>query len=134
MSNLYERLEVSKNASKEVIEKAYRVLAKKYHPDLQNEQEKKQAEKKMQELNEAYEILSNEETRRQYDLKLEQEEQEKLTQEKLQQKQEEIKQENMVYTQEKVEQEAYQQQKNIQAEMKNAYKRAYYDYLRSLRL
>ena len=37
MSNitLYEILEVSEKASKEIIEKAYRVLAKKYHPDLQ---------------------------------------------------------------------------------------------------
>lgn len=32
---LYEVLEVSENASKEIIEKAYKVLAKKYHPDLQ---------------------------------------------------------------------------------------------------
>ena len=35
MSNLYEILEVSEKASKEVIDKAYHVLAKKYHPDLQ---------------------------------------------------------------------------------------------------
>lgn len=32
---LYEVLEVSENASTEIIEKAYKVLAKKYHPDLQ---------------------------------------------------------------------------------------------------
>ena len=35
MITLYEILEVSENASIEVIEKAYKVLAKKYHPDLQ---------------------------------------------------------------------------------------------------
>mgnify|MGYP004462013251 CR=1 FL=1 len=34
-TTLYELLEVSENASKEIIEKAYKVLAKKYHPDLQ---------------------------------------------------------------------------------------------------
>ena len=74
MKNLYEILEVSKKASKEVIEKAYHVLAKKYHPDLQPTQEKKkQAEEKMVEINEAYNILGNEQKRKVYDLKLEQE-------------------------------------------------------------
>ena len=37
---LYDILEVSEQASKEVIEKAYRVLAKKYHPDLQKDETK----------------------------------------------------------------------------------------------
>lgn len=37
MKNYYEILEVNENASKEVIDKAYKVLAKKYHPDLQEE-------------------------------------------------------------------------------------------------
>ena len=41
MLNLYEILEVSQKASKEVIDKAYHVLAKKYHPDLQKETQKK---------------------------------------------------------------------------------------------
>ena len=41
---LYEILEVSENASGEIIEKAYKTLAKKYHPDLQEEANKKQAE------------------------------------------------------------------------------------------
>ena len=40
MSNLYEILEVSEKASKEVIDKAYHVLVKKYHPDLQQGEEK----------------------------------------------------------------------------------------------
>lgn len=47
MNDYYEILEVSKKASKEVIEKAYRVLAKKYHPDVQEEKQKKIAEEKM---------------------------------------------------------------------------------------
>ena len=60
MSNLYEILEVSEKASKEVIDKAYHVLVKKYHPDLQQAEEKKNAEEKMKKINEAYEILGNE--------------------------------------------------------------------------
>ena len=64
---LYEILEVSENASGEIIEKAYKTLAKKYHPDLQEEANKKQAEAMMKKINEAYEILGNEEKRSRYD-------------------------------------------------------------------
>ena len=71
MNNYYEILEVSKNASKEVIEKAYKVLAKKYHPDLQKEENKKQAEQKMKLINEAYEVLSDDTRKKQFDIKLE---------------------------------------------------------------
>lgn len=70
---LYEVLEVSENASEEVIEKAYKVLAKKYHPDLQSQDKKQIAENKMKQINEAYEILGNETKRKEYDIKLEQE-------------------------------------------------------------
>ena len=66
MSNLYEILEVSEKASKEVIEKVYRVLAKKYHPDLQKDGNKENVEEKMKQINEAYEILSDDENRKQY--------------------------------------------------------------------
>lgn len=70
--NYYEILEVSQNASSEVIEKAYKTLAKKYHPDLQpDETSKKESESKMKEINEAYEILSDEEKRKIYNLELE---------------------------------------------------------------
>ena len=68
---LYDILEVSEKASKEVIEKAYRVLAKKYHPDLQSEENKSKAESKMKEINEAYNILSSETEREKYDAELE---------------------------------------------------------------
>lgn len=67
MKNYYEILEVDKNASEEVIEKAYKTLAKKYHPDLQNNNK---SQNKMQQINEAYEILSNDFKRREYDEKL----------------------------------------------------------------
>ena len=73
MNNYYEILEVSKNASKEIIEKAYKVLAKKYHPDVQKEENRAEAEQKMKLLNEAYEILSDDTRKKQYDLQLEEE-------------------------------------------------------------
>lgn len=66
MVNYYEILEVSEKASKEVIEKAYKALAKKYHPDL-NKDNPKEAEAKMKEINEAYEILINDTKRAYYD-------------------------------------------------------------------
>lgn len=72
MKNYYEILEVSENASKDVIEKVYKVLAKKYHPDLQQSaQDKIIAEEKMKEINEAYSILSDDEKRDKYNQKLE---------------------------------------------------------------
>ena len=71
MKNYYEILEVNNKASKEVIEKAYRVLAKKYHPDLYSYEEKIKNEKRLQELNEAYKILSDDFLREQYDKELE---------------------------------------------------------------
>ena len=67
MKNYYEILEVDKNASEEVIEKAYKTLEKKYHPDLQNNSN---SQNKMQQINEAYEILSNDFKRREYDEKI----------------------------------------------------------------
>ena len=70
MKNYYEILEVNENASKEVIDKAYKVLAKKYHPDLQEEKNKKVAEEKIKSLNEAYEILSNPKKKQAYDAKI----------------------------------------------------------------
>ena len=73
MKNYYELLEVNPKASKEIIEKAYRVLVKKYHPDLYQGDEKLIAQKKVQELNEAYHVLSDNFLREQYDIELERE-------------------------------------------------------------
>lgn len=70
MVNYYEVLEVSEKASKEVIEKAYKALAKKYHPDL-NHDNKKEAESKMKEINEAFAILMDENKRATFDRVLE---------------------------------------------------------------
>lgn len=71
MKNYYDELEVNKNASKEVIEKVYKVLAKKYHPDMNQGDAKQDAEEKFKKISEAYEVLSNEEKRKKYDLELE---------------------------------------------------------------
>ena len=70
MKNYYELLEVSEKASPEVIKKAYTTLVKKYHPDLQPDSEKKTAEEKIKEINEAYEVLSDNIKRESYDNKL----------------------------------------------------------------
>ena len=61
----YEVLGVDKNADEAAIKKAYRVLAKKYHPDMNPGD--KEAEKKFKEASEAYAVLSDPEKRRQYD-------------------------------------------------------------------
>lgn len=74
MKNYYEILEVDRNASQEVLEKAYRALAKKYHPDLQQGAMKEQYAEKMKIINEAYEILSDSAKREQYNEKLKNEE------------------------------------------------------------
>ena len=78
MKNYYEILEVNKKASKEVIEKAYKVLVKKYHPDLYTGNSKKYAENKIKEINEAYSVLTDEFMKEQYDAELEKQEQEVL--------------------------------------------------------
>ena len=68
MITYYEILEVSRTASKEVITKAYKVLVRKYHPDLEQDEKKKdEAKEKMVRINEAYETLSDEIKRNKYD-------------------------------------------------------------------
>ena len=148
---LYEILEVSENASGEIIEKAYKTLAKKYHPDLQEEANKKQAEAIMKKINEAYEILGNEEKRNRYDAELE----EKRNQEELQ------RQNNQAYNnmynnvqyqnnnatnnninydyekerlkyERKLQEEEIRQRQKMQEDLNREYNNAYENYLRSL--
>ena len=61
----YKTLEVDKKATEAEIKKAYRKLARKYHPDLNPND--KEAERKFKELNEANEVLSHAENRKKYD-------------------------------------------------------------------
>ena len=61
----YETLGVSKTASADDIKSSFRKLARKHHPDLAKD--KKAAEEKFKEINEAYEVLSDPEKRRKYD-------------------------------------------------------------------
>ena len=62
--SLYETLEVNENSSADEIKKAYRKLARKYHPDVNKDPG---AEDKFKELNAAYEVLSDAEKKQQYD-------------------------------------------------------------------
>lgn len=62
--SLYETLEISENASETEIKKAYRKLARQYHPDVNKD---KGAEDKFKEINSAYEILSDKKKKAQYD-------------------------------------------------------------------
>ena len=64
----YSILGVSKDATADDLKKAYRKLAKQYHPDAQHtEEDKKNAEAKFKEINEAYSVLSDDNKRAQYD-------------------------------------------------------------------
>ena len=65
MKNYYEVLGISKTATADEIKKAYRNLAFKYHPDRNSGD--KAAEEKFKEINEAYDVLSDEKKRADYD-------------------------------------------------------------------
>ena len=64
MSDYYKTLGVDKNASQKEIKKAYKKLAKQYHPDLNKDEG---SEDKFKEINEAYKVLGDEKKRSQYD-------------------------------------------------------------------
>lgn len=70
MKNYYEILEVNENASPEIIDKVYKMLVKKYHPDLQPNEKKQEAEQKIKLINEAYDVLSDKSKKELYDIEL----------------------------------------------------------------
>jgi molecular chaperone DnaJ len=64
----YETLGVDRNVSDDELKKAYRKLARQHHPDLHTgDQQKKTAEEKFKEINEAYDTLSDQDKRKRYD-------------------------------------------------------------------
>jgi DnaJ family protein B protein 4 len=66
-NNYYDILEIQKNATDEEIKKAYRKLSLLYHPDRNSTPE---SHEKMQEINQAYQTLSNKESKQQYDMQM----------------------------------------------------------------
>jgi len=66
LKDYYRILGVNKDASAQDIKKAFRQLALRYHPD-RNPGDVKEAEEKFKEINEAYEVLGDEQKKRQYD-------------------------------------------------------------------
>ncbi|MFW6111836.1 MAG: molecular chaperone DnaJ [Candidatus Bipolaricaulota bacterium] len=63
----YDILDVDEDASEDKIKKAYRKKAKKYHPDMNPDLDKEEAEERFKEVTEAYEVLSDPDKRAQYD-------------------------------------------------------------------
>lgn len=148
METLYDILEVSKKASKEVIDKAYKTLAKKHHPDLQSAENRAYAEEMMKKINEAYDILSNEEKRSAYDRKLEEQEERAISYENMNYSNQN---QNNIYRQQSVENESKSDEfdwrsqfaklspkeqkrliKKIEKEANEEYRKQYEDYFRSL--
>ena len=147
-NTLYEILQVSENASDEIIEKAYKTLAKKYHPDLQIAAEKYNAEQMMKKINEAYDTLGNKEKRMAYDNEL------RLKRERQKEKEinnytnnatyntNKINQENVndglnyekeqIKFKQKLEKEEAKQRKAMQEKLNQEYQNAYYNYLKDL--
>jgi len=74
MKNYYDILEVSKKASKDTINKIFKIHMKANHPDLFQGDEKIKAEERSKELTEAYNVLSDDNERAKYDAELEAEE------------------------------------------------------------
>jgi DnaJ-class molecular chaperone len=66
-ASFYDVLQVSSTAAPEVIKAAYRALIEKHHPDKSPEHRRPMADEISRQLNQAYEVLSNPQKRREYD-------------------------------------------------------------------
>ena len=67
MKDYYKILQIHPEASQEVLNTAYRTLVRQYHPDVYHTRLKSRMTEKMQEINEAYQVLSSEPSRAEYD-------------------------------------------------------------------
>lgn len=125
LKNYYEILEISQNASPEIVDKAYKVLVKKYHPDLQTDNnEKIKCEAKIKEINEAYDVLSNTQKRMEYDNSL------KINAPK---KEENISNTNN-YNKEKIQEEIKRQREETYRRYEQSINKAYHDaYIQDLK-
>ena len=66
----YRTLQVTRDADAAVIERAYKALSLKYHPDVAGSGQREAATRRMQQLNEAYRVLRDPKLRRRYDASL----------------------------------------------------------------
>ena len=124
MKNYYEILEINEKASQEMVEKAYKVLVKRYHPDLQETQEAKvKCEEKIKQINEAYDVISVPNLRADYDAKLKAEYNRRLQQEIEEQKKAQLRQQEQYYNANNNQQQ--NMNKNIQDDVSAEYKRQY---------
>lgn len=132
--NYYDILEINKNASQEIIEKAYKILVKKYHPDLQEANLKNEYEEKIKEINEAYEILSDPEKRKNYDLTLKNNEISNEDYNNLYNENVHLKNEINNLKNKNYQNNYSNQEENLEREYKQAYEQAYYNaYIRNLK-
>lgn len=125
--NYYDILEINKNASQEIIEKAYKILVKKYHPDLQEANLKNKYEEKIKEINEAYEILSDPEKRKNYDLTLKNNEISNEDYNNLYNENVHLKNEINNLKNKNYQNNYSNQEENLEREYKQAYEQAYYN-------
>lgn len=141
--NYYDWLEISRNASPEVVEKAYKTLVKKYHPDLQEGENKQQAEEMIKKINEAYSVLSDETKRKQYDETIKESTISREDYDRLQQELNNMRKQsttndnhntNHVTNMQPTENEKPEQNIEYQQQLENARKKAYYDaYIQDLK-
>lgn len=141
--NYYDWLEISRNASPEVVEKAYKTLVKKYHPDLQEGENKQQAEEMIKKINEAYSVLSDEAKRKQYDETIKESTISREDYDRLQQELNNMRKQsttndnhntNHVTNMQPTENEKQEQNIEYQQQLENARKKAYYDaYIQDLK-
>ena len=131
--NYYEILEISENASQEIVEKAYKTLAMKYHPDLHGDSAgDEDYEEKLKLINEAYGVLKDKEKRAEYDEEMRIEaERDNLAAQRIAKKLEDVHakdniamQEEFLAQQQEILNEAVKQQ---QEELNKAYEKAYND-------